>query len=1244
MQRFAQELRRLRQEAGGPTYRDMAREVEYSAAALSRAASGDTLPSLAVALAYVTACGADPAGWEDRWREASRQEAGQVWADDENVVPPFRGLARYEPGDADRFFGRDRLTDELARTVLRHRVTVVLGPSGCGKSSLLRAGLIPRLRALPEPGAHPATIRILTPGPHPVRDHERLFVPDAAAGDTWLIVDQFEEVFTLCHDPEERNRFIALLMGARDPESRLRVVLGARADFYSHCLEDPGLAAVVHEASVPVRPLTPAELREVILKSTAAEGLVVERVLTARVLEEAASEPGSLPLLSHALLETWRRRRGRTLSLEAYELAGGLHGAISQSAEHAYAQLPDSQAQVARQVLLRLIAPGDGTPDTRRPAAREELDAVDPVHAGPVLEHLARARLVALDQQSVDLTHEALITAWPRLRQWIERDRDRLRAHRQLAEAAQDWHDLGRDSGALLRGTRLAQAQAAFGATDRRIDLTTLEEAFLTTSRHAHRRTRRIRRVIASALSVLVVLAVVATSVAWQQGRARDQQRDESAARGAAVLAQSYLQSDPQTAMRLSLAAWKIAHVPEARAALVAVASRPDQDTYVDTDADSAADDPRFLDRYGRTLTTFAGGNAVRHDVDSHRTLSSDPLLGDVMDVSPDGRTVLLKGGFKGGDTRLWQPGQLERAQPAFPGSALTVGSFQGDGRALVLADSYDTPSLQVWDVAERRLLFTTTFKDMSGSRLDVHRTAVSADERLLALCPAGASLEVWDMAAKRTLPLPRSLDAYARCPGNGDFHRLRFTPDGQRLTLMNGAGVRTWNLTTGRQELAIEQKGLKDAEFSDDGRLLVAAAGNEILMWRTADPSGPVFRYRLADHEEAGSLRLDVGHGLVRFLGGRDKRAVRSLDVHSVVGATEARDPATSATFSEDARLLATSARHGSRLAFQVRDGASGKVIAELPSSSCPSDAESCFGQMAFSADSRTLAYGVLTPSQTRSRQEITLVDVKTRRTKAVVNLTSPGKPRQRTLDIALDSSGKNLLAVRETEDHRVLEVWNIQGGGKGRDGQAGQEGKLVKVVDGAGYAFLFPPTKNQAITTGGYVTDLATGHTTLHPHSPDMQAVAASSGDGLMAAGPSYPRITVWDENTRRHMKPFSVTADESQPANEEPTRLTALALSRDGRFLAAAGSEGSLGLWDTHTRRLLSTALPTAGDVIQSLAFSPDGSALYAAGRLTPWRSHPLAPEALTDELCRRVHRDFSTEEWHDLIPEVHKRKLC
>lgn len=192
----------------------------------------------------------------------------------------------------------------------------------------------------------------------------------------------------------------------------------------------------------------------------------MERALTTRLVDEITDAPGGLPLLSHVLLETWRRRRGKTLTLAGYEAAGGLDGAIAKTAEDMYGRFTDGEAATARRVLLRLISPGDGTPDTRRPAARAELETTGTGRAevAQVLEALTRARLLTLDGPTVEVAHEALITAWPRLRGWIEEDRDRLRAHRQLTDAARSWEELGCDTGALYRGSRLVTAREYFGA------------------------------------------------------------------------------------------------------------------------------------------------------------------------------------------------------------------------------------------------------------------------------------------------------------------------------------------------------------------------------------------------------------------------------------------------------------------------------------------------------------------------------------------------------------------------------------------------------------------------------------------------------------------------------------------------------------------------------------------------------------------------------------------------------------
>ncbi|WP_443066422.1 nSTAND1 domain-containing NTPase [Streptomyces sp. NBC_01262] len=507
-------MRELRHRTGGITYRAMAGRAGYTAATLSEAAAGERLASLPVVLAYVRACGGDAHEWERHWQQAAQDESGQPPEDDGSAAP-YRGLARFEPGDSGRFFGRGQLVADLSQLALDNRLVAVVGTSGSGKSSLLRAGLIPLLRGQAWPGERPTAVRILTPGEQPALAHGRTLAPVDGAGDTWVVVDQFEEVFTLCQDPAERARFIDLLLAARSLGSRLRVVIAVRADFYGRCGEHRNLAAALRGASLLVAPMNGDELREAIVKPAAAEGLVVERALTSQVIADVADQPGALPLMSHALLETWRRRRGRTLTLDGYQAAGGVHGAIARTAEECYTGLSTHQATLARHVMLRLIAPGEGTDDTSRPARRTELPADGPADTTAVLDRLATARLITLDDDTVDLAHEALITAWPRLHAWIERDRDLLRQHRQLTEAATAWDQLDRDIGALYRGARLTAAQEAFTPPAGPDPLTPLERSFLTASLEAQRRehhqaartTRRLRT-LTTALTFLLIIAV----------------------------------------------------------------------------------------------------------------------------------------------------------------------------------------------------------------------------------------------------------------------------------------------------------------------------------------------------------------------------------------------------------------------------------------------------------------------------------------------------------------------------------------------------------------------------------------------------------------------------------------------------------------------------------------------------------------------------------------------------------------
>ena len=346
-----------------------------------------------------------------------------------------------------------------------------------------------------------------------------------------LAVDQFEEIFTACRDAQEREAFVDdLVREAHDPDGHTVVVLALRADFYARCAEFPELARLVGANHVLVGPMARDELRRAITRPAERVGLRVEPELEDALVEDVAGQPGALPLLSTALLELWRQRRGRELQLAAYRRAGGVEGAVARLAEDAFGRLEPPEREVARALLLRLADEGEDGTIVRRRVPLDELEPERSERVARVLDVLAERRLLTVSAGTVEVAHEALLREWPRLRGWLEEDAEGRRLQRQLAQAARDWDAGGRDPGELYRGGRLASALEWRGAHE--TELNAAEHAFLDAGKTASERARRRVRLVLAGMLALVVLASGAALAALD---GRDRAQRAGARRGGAA-------------------------------------------------------------------------------------------------------------------------------------------------------------------------------------------------------------------------------------------------------------------------------------------------------------------------------------------------------------------------------------------------------------------------------------------------------------------------------------------------------------------------------------------------------------------------------------------------------------------------------------------------------------------------------------------------------------------------------------
>lgn len=1179
---------------------------------------------------------------------------------------PFKGLRAFTEVDAGDFFGRGelirRLVARLGEAGPGSRFLAVVGPSGGGKSSVVRAGLVPAIRrgVLGEaedpfvaemfPGVHPmeeleaALLRIavrpvprlgdlLDSGSRGLLDAVDLLAPGEA--EVVLVIDQLEEAFTLAGDQRERELFLeSLRVGTADPESRLRVIVTLRADFYDRPLVYPRFGELLAKRTEAVPPLTPDELEQAIRAPAEAVGITPEPGLVAEMIADVAHQPGALPLLQYALTELFERREDDRLTLASYQDIGGVAGALSARADRIYEATDALGRRATRQVFLRLVTLGEGRQDTRRRVARSELAALDVEQEAIdiVVDTFGRHRLLTFDREpstrepTVEIAHEALLGAWGRLRTWIDDAREDLRLDRGLARGAIEWRGSDGDPSFLLRGARLEQLETWAAATDLAIGRP--ERAYLKASvdqrdreeeeegrrqereaqieRRSARRLRGLVAVFAAAALIAGSLTVIATT---QSGRAEREAR-VATARELAAAAVANLEADPERSILLATEAVALTRssdgsaIPEAEEALhrAVVASR----LVMSVPGVGGLLDWSTTGVFVTEGVQDSGIIDIRDGETAERVISFEGHDGDVNDVafSPDGSMLASTG--DDGKLKVWDPSTGRLLASASGDGPVFGPSFSADGSLVAAAWHEEFGFLgivRMLDLSTGRVVRTLRF----DGAID---TALSPDGKRLAVASFWRDGAVFDLeTGEEAFELRGTTGSVVVVHGG-----VSWSPDGRNIAATTADGARVFEAGTGRLRFTLfghSGSVLSMAWSPDSARLVTGGIDGAAKVWEIGMGGVRELWSLSAQETRSGIVGVAFSPDGARVMAGdAGVTAVTVWDLSPQGDAEWANlpDAGAPAEFMPDGRRVVATSGRSAVAVWELQTGRVLRTIGPLPFSLGfhgyvlgVSD-----GSFDVSPDGGSIAAGgsglagfggeVAGAWDAATGQELFRIS-----------------HRLDVNDVAFSPDGEHLVTASWDGEAKIVD----------------RAGRVIRVLRDEGWSLFaarFSPDGRLVATAarlgeGEYrlrIWDWGLGEV-VRTIGADGSAVDFDPSGSRIATAGRAGQAEIWDVESGTRL---AVLAGNSGGIND-------VAFSADGSRVATAGSDGTVRLFeaDTGAQQLVLRGHRCG---VQSVAFSPDGTKLASASACDGVRIWALDIDDLLEIARQQVTRSLTDEE--------------